>query len=307
MDSTVRLLIEKICKKNKIEYQALSNDWVLMLKKNDKVKFITGYKFDNNSHALGKILDDKYATYDVLKKLSIPICHHDLLYSKYDTHSYAKYLQGAKYLKRLFMDNNRDIVIKPNSGTCGQNVMRFNNYKKLMKFYNKLHTKNSYSVCPFYKIINEYRAIVLDKEIMLVYKKELPIVFGDGEKSIKELLCSFNYPFFKNVQDKKLNKVLKSNEKYVYTWKFNLSNGSRANKNITCDELKEIKKIVNSIIEKIDTSFCSIDIIKTSDNKFMVLEINSGVMLKNFILSSKDNYEIGKKVYEKAIKKLVGE
>ena len=40
MDSTVRLLIEKICKKNKIEYQALSNDWVLMLKKNDKVKLI---------------------------------------------------------------------------------------------------------------------------------------------------------------------------------------------------------------------------------------------------------------------------
>lgn len=55
----------------------------------------------------------------------------------------------------------------------------------------------SYSVCPFYNIENEYRVIILNNEIRLIYKKILPIVCGDGESTVKELLKKFNYVFLK--------------------------------------------------------------------------------------------------------------
>ena len=43
-----------------------------------------------------------------------------------------------------------------------------------------------YSICPFYDITNEYRAIILNGNIELIYKKELPVVYGNGKESIKD-------------------------------------------------------------------------------------------------------------------------
>ena len=129
-----------------------------------------------------------------------------------------------------------------------------------------------------------------------MYKKELPIVYGDGKKSIKELLLEFNYEYFSKINDEKLEKILEQDEKYVYSWKFNLSQGSRASFDIKEEDKEEIKKIENKVF---DIGFCSIDIIKTIDNKYMVLEINSGIMMKN--LMEEYGTEIAKKIYEKAI------
>ena len=44
----------------------------------------------------------------------------------------------------------------------------------------KLFINNySISICPFYEIEHEYRVIMLDGEKQLIYKKYLPIVYGE--------------------------------------------------------------------------------------------------------------------------------
>ena len=71
------------------------------------------------------------------------------------------------------------------------------------------------------------------------------------------------------------------------------------------DILKETKTIVSKmakdVSKKINLGFGSIDIIKTIDNKYYVLEINSGVMIENYIKLTSDGVKKAKKVYEEAV------
>ena len=69
-------IIKEISKELNIKYKILSNNWVISLEKDNKIKYITGYKFDLNNHASALVIDDKYDMYDTLKKANIPVIEH---------------------------------------------------------------------------------------------------------------------------------------------------------------------------------------------------------------------------------------
>lgn len=304
MNNEFCLLIKEICKENNIECDVLSTGWILSLNKNGVRRFISGYKFDNNMYALGQIFDDKFATYELLKSCQIPVCEHNILYSERNHNVYAIGCNTFSYVLNLFNKYNSDIVIKINNGTCGINVNRFRDLETLREFFENLNTKSSFSICPFYNIKNEYRVIILNNEVKLVYKKKLPEVIGNGHSTIKELLLQFNLEYFKNINDKSLNRILKKGERFSYGWKFNLSAGSLPSFDIDETDRKIILDIVSRIIENISIGFCSIDIIKTIESQYLVMEINSGVMMKNFMMNSDEDYNIAKTIYTKAILKM---
>ena len=82
-------LIKEVCEEENIGYQVLSKDWLLMLEKDGITKFICGYKFDLVGHALGNIMDDKYATYEVLLSKNIPVIPHFILFRHSNHCEYA--------------------------------------------------------------------------------------------------------------------------------------------------------------------------------------------------------------------------
>lgn len=302
MNKDFQDLIKDICKKNNIKCHILSSNWVMVLEKGKIKRFIVGYKFDLNSHALGMVFDDKYATYELLKLNNISVCEYNLVYSINNTNDYAISHNGLDYVIDLFNKYNGDIVFKSNTGTCGSNVNRINSLDGLIKLYSNISSPNkSFSICPFYDIINEYRVIVLNNNIELIYMKENPIVYGDGKSTIKELLEAFNYEYFKNVYDECFDRVLAVDEEFIYSWKFNLSTGARANFDISSSDKIKLENLVCKMFENIDFGFCSIDIIKTVENEFLVLEINSGVMMKNLIKENNFGYNIARGIYEKAV------
>lgn len=301
MDNEFRKLIQLICSENNISCTVLSLGFLLVLEKNGVVKTISGYKFDNNSHSLGKVFDDKYATYELLKHYNVPVCEHSIFYCKNNTNTYVGKCNSLKYLKEKFDEYNGDVVVKKNTGTCGNEVSHFNDFSELEKFYNNTFFNDaSFSICPFYNISNEYRVIVLNNKVKVMYKKILPEVFGDEHSSIRELLLKFNYKYFKNIDDKSLDVILKKNEKFRYDWKFNLSLGSVASFDIDSNDKKNILDIVSKITDNIDIGFCSIDIVKT-DTSFLVMEINSGVMMKYLMSEKVSGYSIAKDIYTEAI------
>ena len=79
MKNNFKEIIKEICTEDNIKYKFLSKDWVIMLEKDGKTRFISGYKFDLNSHGIGLIADDKYALYEVLKSKNIPVIAHKLV------------------------------------------------------------------------------------------------------------------------------------------------------------------------------------------------------------------------------------
>ena len=70
MENTVKKMIKEICEELGIKCTLLSKDWIFMLERNGAIRFLAGYKAALNDHALGMVLDDKYALYDVLKILN---------------------------------------------------------------------------------------------------------------------------------------------------------------------------------------------------------------------------------------------
>ena len=295
-------IIKEICQELNIKCTFLSKDWVIMLEYNNKIRFLSGYKFDLNKHALGLILDDKYAMYDVLNYKYIPVIKHDIVYKDDNNNLYAKDSKGLEYAKKLFFKYQENIVLKINNGTCGRDIYHVNNLDDLINKYNKLMIKySSISICPFYDVINEYRAILINGKIKLLYKKIKPRLVGDSKKTIKELLQEFNPEYFKDYNEDNKDIILKAGEVYEYDWKFNLSRGSISSFDILESDKKEISNIINKINEFFELKFVSVDIIKTSDNRFLVMEINSGVMMENFINQHEDGEKIAKEIYKEAI------
>lgn len=304
---TFKEIIKAICTELNITYELISNDWIIMLEKDNKTKFIAGYKFDLNNHALGAVLDDKYAMYEALKGKNIKVIEHSLLYGKDDKNSYAKKYNSEEYLENLFNKYNKDVVLKINNGTCGLNVEHLTTLEELKSTYEKMSTKdNSLSLCPYYEIEYESRVIMLANEVQLVYKKERPIVIGDGKKTIKELLCEFNENYFKNYSAENADVILEKGAVYSYDWKFNLSRGARMNETIEGSDLEKIISLAKETSKKLNLGFCSVDIIKTN-NEYYVLEINSGVMMKNYISQAKNGYAKAYEIYKNAILKMFEE
>ena len=90
-------------------------------------------------------------------------------------------------------------------------------------------------------------------------------------------------------------------EEYQYDWRFNLCNGATASFDIDDDVKEKLELIVNKITSLFDIGFCSIDIIKTKDNHYYVLEINSGVMMSNLLEENSEYRKIIKDIYKVAI------
>ena len=306
MNSYFKQIIQEICDEKKIYYKFLSKDWVIMLEKNGKTRFISGYKFDLNSQGTGIIADDKYATYEVLKEKNIPIIEYKIVYNKTNNQDYAMGCNSYEYVKEYFLQNNNSIVIKPNDGTCGKSVFHITKMNEIDNTLDKIFAKNySISMCPFYTIEHEYRTIILDGEPQVIYAKYLPRVTGDGKKTIRELLIEFNPNYFVNkLEDSKYDRILDKDEIFQYNWKFNLSQGSIA-KIVTDTELSErIISIAKKVYEEINLKFGSVDIIQTTDNNLFVLEVNSGVMMDNYIKLMPNGYTMAKSIYKKAIERV---
>lgn len=293
-------IIKEICQELNIKYTYLSKDWIVKLEYNNKVKYLAGNKFDLNPHALGLVMDDKYAFYDTLKNLNLPVCLHHIFYAPNNKYSYAIGCNTYEEIFKYFDLYHHDIVVKINNGSLGMDVYHIEDKDTLIKTLDKLFIKNySISICPYYHIKNEYRTIILNNEIKLIYKKISPTVTGDGLHSIKELLQKFNFSYFKDIQLP--DTILKKGEIYTYDWHFNLSRGSIATTSIDPKLKSKITDLALTVAKKTGIVFASIDIIETTGGKLLVLEANSGVTIDKAINFLPDGYNIAKNIYKEAI------
>lgn len=291
--NNVQKIIKEICDEKNIDFKLVSKDWIMVLKKENKVRCIVGYKFPLNNQVVGKICDDKYALYEIAKELKIPIVEHNIAFKKYNIDSLCDYCEQY----------NWNMVIKNNTGTCGNDMYHVSSKEEFFQRLDEILNKN-YSACisPYYDIKTEYRSILLNGKAELVYGKKKPIVLGDGKRTIYELLCEFNENYFSKINpNDELNKILAVGENYEYNWQFNLSKGAMPFLLDNKEKETIIKNMAIDIANKLDLNFASIDIIELQDGSFLLLEINSGVMMDNVSIILENGKELTKNIYSKAI------
>lgn len=290
-------IIDEIASENNIQVNRFSDNWIIQLTKDGITKFIIGYKFDNNSACTSEICNDKYALFSILENSAIPVIKHDILFK-----------DNEEKLIKFFVSNKKNIVIKPNNGTCGNDVYHINSENEAIKIYKQLIQSGNVCICPFYNIKNEYRAILLDGNVELSYKKLKPIIIGNGKDNLKTLLLNFNKQYYSKESNFKnnlydLDYIPLAGEKIEYEWRFNLSKGSII-RDISKIEQEKVEQLAKKAANNVNLSFGSIDIIETADGEFKIIEINSGVMMENLINLKSDGFIKAKEIYKKAIQKM---
>ena len=297
-------IIDEICAEKNIEQKLFSYGWIRELRKNNYSNFIIDNRLNLNNINSFNIAGDKFATYEILKNNNIPF--NPKTRSKYYK---IKFIEEAE---ELLKENENKVVIKANNSYKGKDVYFCSNKKEIEEVINKLFENNcdTLSVCPYVEIKYEYRAIYLDGEILYVYKKKKPYIVGDGEKTISKLI---EEKFLDEIEidisrDIDLNSVPKKGEKVTISWKHNLSNGAEP---ILIDEsdefLNKVKEISIKSAKAININFASVDIAQTEDKKLVVMEINGTVCMNKFAKMIPNGYEIAKKIYTKAIEKLLND
>ena len=298
-------ILRELCEEMDITLEKLSNDWVLQLSKDGKVRHITRNHFDINPHSSSEIADDKYATYEVLKSQKVPVIEHTILFNPAKMSRYVTE-DGIWDTVAEEFSKHKCLVVKPNRGCEGKGIELCYTKKELEIAIEKLFQYNStISICPYYSIETEYRTFYLNGQVHLIYGKNKPVVVGNGQATMDELVTQLHLPDKKvvkeNLEKIDMTYIPKQNEVVEISWKHNLSGGSIP-KVLEKGELYE--KIENLSIragKAINMNFATIDIVQTVDGKLYVMEVNAGVFATIFSQLTENGYEMVKDIYRKAL------
>lgn len=307
-ESTFNVLMQDVCAEMGIKIEILSFGWIMQLSKGEKVRHITGRRFDLNPEATGEIACDKYATFEVLKSQNIPVIEHVMVFNPATRAS----LIGDEGIGSTIISNFSRygcLVVKPNNGCEGHGVSLCHSVKEVETAIQKLfRTQNSVSICPYYDIKTEYRTFYLDGKVHLIYGKTKPYVVGNGKATIAELVKELNLPdksvVEENIKGLDLNYIPDIFEKVVLSWKHNLSGGAKPTILSKGELYDKIEKIAILAGKAMNISFATIDVIEIEDGNLFVLEINSGIGATIFVETVEGGYEIIKNIYRNALKKM---
>lgn len=308
-ERTFHVIIRELCEELDIKMEKKSFGWILKLSKNDKIKYIVSTNFPLNPESSGKIVSDKYATYEILNDMGIPTVKHTMIFNPANRFSFVPE-EGNNILITTEFLRYGTLVVKPNSGCEGRGVTLCKTLKEVEIAIQKLFKTNaSVSICPYYDIKKEYRTFYLNGKILLIYGKTKPYVIGDGKSTLEQLILNENLPD-KSIVDENISlldlaAVPERGEKIELSWKHNLSGGAKANVLEKGSELYErIENLAVTAGKTIDVKFATIDIIHTFDDKLYVMEINSGIGTTVFAETVEGGYELAKNVFRAALKEM---
>ena len=308
MNIVLKKIIHEICMEKNIDYKELSNGYIVELKKEKKVRHLMGHLFDLNPQAAGNIVNDKYATFSVLKHNAVPVIEHEIVFNPSIRKDYMSESDLWNKVTQYFNENKQEIVIKPSKGNNGNHVYLCKNFSQVENAIVQCFKEGPTVVlCPFYSSFAEYRTFYLDGECLFTFKKMKPFVVGDGLSTLQELIDKTSYTIPENsLKDLSLSSIPKGNEKIELVWKFNLSGGAVAEFLEDTALEKEIHKIVKEASHYLNIRFATVDVLHTVNGGLKILEVNSGICMEKLISQIDSGYQIAKNIYGKAIDKMFG-
>ncbi|MEH2392929.1 MAG: YheC/YheD family protein [Nostoc sp.] len=254
-------LLLKACKNLNISYEIIHPaENLVKIKMNNKQHYFCNYSTPLINQAVSQIIKDKEYTYHLLnKKVKLPrtigflspFC--DLQYK-----IYLKFTSFQDIILEIKENFETPVIVKRNSGSSGHNVFLCQNIDEvetaLKEIFNINHKKYDYVAIAqeFINIKSEYRAVFLNKELVLLYDKDIN-----------------NAKFIGNLSP--------------LHW-----DGAKAKYINEPQILSEIANFARPIFEELDLDYAGLDIVLDGDNQYWLIEINSH---PNYSIFSRDNGE----------------
>lgn len=255
------LLLLQACKNLNISYEIIHPaENLLKIKLNNKQHYFCNYSTPLINQAVAQIIKDKEYTYHILKqKVKLPRTVGFL--SPFCELKYKMYLKFPNFQDIILEIKDKfetPVIVKRNSGSGGHNVFLCKNTDEietaLKEIFNINYKKYDYVAIAqeFIHIKSEYRAIFLNKELVLLYEKDI----SDAE-------------FAGNLSP--------------LHW-----NGAKAKYINNPQILSEIANFAQPIFEELDLDYAGLDIVLDRDNQYWLIEINSH---PNYSIFTRDNGE----------------
>ncbi|MBC6433086.1 ATP-grasp domain-containing protein [Nostoc sp. HG1] len=266
------LLLLQACKNLNISYEIIHPaENLLKIKLNNKQHYFCNYSTPLINQAVAQIIKDKEYTYHILKqKVKLPRTVGFL--SPFCELKYKMYLKFPSFQDIILEIKDKfetPVIVKRNSGSGGHNVFLCKNTDEietaLKEIFNINYKKYDYVAIAqeFIHIKSEYRAIFLNKELVLLYEKDI----SDAE-------------FAGNLSP--------------LHW-----NGAKAKYINNPQILSEITNFAQPIFEELDLDYAGLDIVLDRDNQYWLIEVNSH---PNYTIFTRDNGEEPVlKVFEKML------
>ncbi|WP_375514574.1 RimK family alpha-L-glutamate ligase [uncultured Nostoc sp.] len=264
-------LLLKACESLNIRYEILHpSENLIKIKLNSKQHYFCNYSTPLLNQAVAHLIKDKEYTYHVLnKKVNVPRTVGFL--SPFCDTQYKIYLKFPT-IQDIVLEIKENfetpVIIKRNSGAGGHNVFLCENLNEIQTALKEIFTINhKYDYVAlaqeFIHIKSEYRAVFLNKELVLLY-----------EKDITDAKCVGNLS--------------------PLHW-----DGAKAKYINDPQILSEIANFVQPVFEELDLDYGGFDIGLDGDNQYWLIEVNSH---PNYSIFTRDNGEEPVlKVFEKML------
>lgn len=189
------------------------------------------------------------------------------------------------------------VVIKPNRGTSGRDIYFADAmFEVEFALLNILTGRDAAAASPWVDIEREIRCICFRQQVEITYEKLRSCVVGNGVSSVQELAIAAGHdPCCLSFSAR--HSVPKSGEKIYLQRRHNLSSGAEPVP-IESKTVSELEQLVGSAANLLRLEFGAIDVVSTPSG-FRILEVNSGIMLKNFAGHSTENESLCEELYEK--------
>ncbi|MDZ8035183.1 ATP-grasp domain-containing protein [Nostoc sp. DedSLP04] len=264
-------LLLKACENLNISYEILHpSENLVKIKLNSKQHYFCNYSTPLLNQAVAHLLKDKEYTYHVLnKKVKLPrtlgflspFC--DIKYK-----IYLKFPTIQDIVLEIKENFETPVIIKRNSGASGHNVFLSKNLDEIETALKEIFTINhKYDYVAlaqeFIQIKSEYRAIFLNKELVLLYEKDITDAKFIGNLS-------------------------------PLHW-----DGAKAKYINDPQILSEIANFAQPVFEELDLDYGGFDIVLDRDNQYWLIEINSHPNFGIFIRDNGEEHVL--KIFEKML------
>lgn len=251
--------------KHALNIRSYSYDWIIEIEKGGVVYPIIGYDVGLNTSTVHQIARDKSACATLLSAHNVPCIPHTIFFKQGTAYSYNEATDAE--LERIFSIYNKDVVVKPNKGAGGIDVVRIQSMDALRIETQRLFAGHrTIAVSPYMESVCEYRVTILDGAGIHVYKK----VRTPGSTEFR----------------------------------FNLAHGAKPG-TMDTEEREHVFKIATDAAAAIGARFVNVDILETHSG-LRVVEINGTVAFEKFVQFDAQNSFTAYTVYEQALDKLTG-
>ncbi|WP_375476824.1 RimK family alpha-L-glutamate ligase [uncultured Nostoc sp.] len=253
-------LLLKACENLNISYEIIHpSENLIKIKLNNKLHYFCNYTTPLINQAVAQLIKDKEYTYHVLNKnvklprtvgFLSPFC--DIQYK-----IYLKFPTIQDIVLEIKKKFETPVIVKRNSGSSGHNVFLCHNQDEietaLKEIFNINHKYDYVALAQeLISIKSEYRAIFLNKELVLLYEKDITDAKFAGNLS-------------------------------PLHW-----DGAKAKYINDPQILSDIANFAKPVFEELDLDYGGLDIVLDRDNKYWLIEINSH---PNFSIFTRDNGE----------------